>query len=110
MLYINNVFWVELQCALWGFNGGDTSMGNPYKCLHVDIMHQSDLGVFKTLVDILRVLGGSGNVLQLLDKRLLHIKATSRYQSFRIPGTEKGGYFCSNANFAAFEHRAVMQV
>jgi len=28
----------------------------------------------------------------------------------RVPGTDKGGYFESNANFAGFEHRAVMQV
>ena len=96
--------FLELQCALWGFNGGDTAVGNPYKCLHVDIMHQLDLGVFKTLVDILRILGGLGNVLQMLDKPLLYIKATSCYQSFRILGTDKGGYFRSNANFTAFEH------
>jgi hypothetical protein len=36
-----------MQCTLWGFNGGDTNMGNLYKCLHVDVKHQSDLGFSK---------------------------------------------------------------
>jgi hypothetical protein len=97
-----------VQSSLWGFNGGDTELGNPYRCIHVDMMHQSDLGVFKTLVDILRALT-TANLIQM-DNRLLMIRRSFRYQSFRLPGTDKGGYFRSNANFGAFEHRAVMQV
>ncbi len=102
-----------LQCALWGFNGGETEWGNPYKAIHVDMLHQADLGVFKTIIDILRgiVLASiNSKIFSSLDQRLFHIKKHSRYPSFRIPGTDKGGYFSSNANFAAFEHRSVMQV
>jgi hypothetical protein len=95
--------------VLSGFNGGETKMANPYKCLHVDIMHQSDIGVFKTLVDILCILAGPSTIefesLHLMDKFVLCIKNTFRYQSFKIPRTNKGG-FCSNANFAAFEHQS----
>lgn len=40
------------QCALWGFAEGDAAFGNPYRAVNVDMLHQSDLGVFKTLVDI----------------------------------------------------------
>jgi hypothetical protein len=61
-------------------------MGNPYRCLHVDIMHQSDLGVFKTLVDILCILAGPSTIesgsLHLMDKCLLCTKNTSHYQKF----------------------------
>jgi hypothetical protein len=115
------VFWYKTiitkfifsQCALWGFKAGETTIGNPYRAIHVDIMHQSDLGIFKTLVEIVRSMAISSacqSHLRVLDDRLLLIKKTSRYSSFRIPGTDKGGYFRSNANFAAFEHRAVLQV
>jgi hypothetical protein len=27
-----------------------------------------------------------------------------------VPGNERGGYFTSNANFSAAEHRSIMQV
>ncbi|CAM6050719.1 unnamed protein product, partial [Sphagnum compactum] len=33
-----------VKCALWGFNGGETEWGNPYKAIHVDMLHQADLG------------------------------------------------------------------
>jgi len=77
------------------------------------MLHQADLGVFKTIIDILRgiaLASINSKILSSLDQRLFHIKKHSRYQSFRIPGTDKGGYFSSNANFVAFEHRSVMQV
>ncbi|GAQ90875.1 hypothetical protein KFL_006960010 [Klebsormidium nitens] len=32
-----------VECALWGFNGGDTEWGNPYRAVLVDMMHQTDL-------------------------------------------------------------------
>jgi hypothetical protein len=35
-----------------GFCGGDTEFGNPYCAINVDMLHQADLGVFKTLMDI----------------------------------------------------------
>jgi len=96
-----------VHCAFWGFNGGETEWGNPYKTIHVDMRHQADLSVFKTIIDILRgiaLASINSKILSSLDQRLFHIKKHSRYPSFRIPGTDKGGYFSSNANFAAFEH------
>ncbi len=84
--------YVCVMCAL-GFNGGETEIANPYNRLHVDIMHQYDLGVFKTLVDILRILARPSTIksrsLHLMDKCLLCIKKKSRYQSFQIPITNK---------------------
>ncbi len=73
------------------------------------MLHQSDLGIFKTLVNILRSIS-SPKVHSQLDERLQEIKKRSRFSGFRIPGNDKGGYFSSQANFAAFEHRAIMQV
>ncbi len=96
-----------LQCALRRFNGGETEWGNPYKAIHVDMFHQADLSVFKTIIDILRgiVLAFvNSKILSSLDQHLFHIKKHSRYPSFQIPGTNKGGYYSSNANFVAFEH------
>ena len=100
------------QCALWGFAGGDTEFGNPYKAVNVDMLHQFDLGVFKTLVDILRsiAVSTSTTILPELDRRLLCIKNSSRFSKFLVPSTDKGGYFSSNSNYATFEHRSVMQV
>ena len=106
---------MDLQSVLWGFNGGETELGNPYQAIHVDILHQTDIGIFKTLVSCLKEMADGGEALTRkafieMDRRLLHLKKETRFSEFRIPGNDKGGYFTSNANFAAFEHRAVMQV
>ena len=76
------------------------------------MLHQADLGIFKTLMDILQSVSKELENPPLLemDRRLLVIKESARFFQFRVPGTDKGGYFTSNANFAAFEHRCVMQV
>jgi len=42
-----------VKCVLWGFNGGNIVFGNPYLAIHVDTLHQSDLGIFKIIVGIL---------------------------------------------------------
>ena len=102
-----------MQCALWGFNGGDTTMGNRYLAIYVDILHQNDLGVFKMIVGIIRdmaFISPCERKLQELDRRLLYIKENCHFPAFRIRGNEQGGYFVSQANFAGFEHRAVLQV
>jgi hypothetical protein len=76
------------------------------------MLHQADLGVFKVLVDIVIEISQiiTPNPLPILDKRLAKIKKSSRFFQFRVPGSVKDGYFSSNANYAAFEHRAIMQV
>ena len=102
-----------MKCALWGFNGGTTPLGNPYLAIHVDTLHQSDLGIFKMIVGILRDMAAVNPracKLKEMDRRLSYIKKNCRFSAFRIPGNENGGYFVSQANFAGFEHRAIMQV
>jgi hypothetical protein len=94
-----------MQCALWGYNGGESDVGCPYKCIHVDALHQWNLGIFKILVDVLCMNDKTHNwILQEIDSHLSYIKSTSCHQSFWIPSIERGGYFSSNVNFAAFEH------
>jgi hypothetical protein len=102
-----------LQCALWGFNGGEIEWGNPYKTIHVDMLYQAYLGVFKTIINILRgiVLASiNSKIFSSLDWCFFHINKHSRYPSFQILGIDKGGYFSSNANFVAFEHQSIMHV
>ncbi len=79
----------------------------------MDILHQAYLSVFKTIIDILwgiTLASINSKILSSLDQCLFCIKKHSRYPSFQILGTNKGGYFSSNANFATFEQRFVMQV
>jgi hypothetical protein len=75
------------------------------------MLHQTNLGVFKMIIDILQgiaLTSINSKILSSLDQHLFHIKKHSRYQSFWIPGTEKGGCFSSNAKFVTFEHQFVM--
>ena len=76
------------------------------------MLHQADLGVFKTLMDVAREISKElmPNPIPILDRRLAMLKDSDRFHLYRIPGNERGGYFTSNANFATFEHRSVMQV
>jgi hypothetical protein len=85
-------------------------MGNPYLALHVDILHQSNLGVFKTLVSIIRNIAMENphqHVLKEMDRRLFTIKNKSRFPNFQVPGNEKSKYFSDQENFVAYEHRVV---
>lgn len=101
-----------MKCALWDFAGGDTEFGNPYLAINIDMLHQADLGVFKTLMNIVQDMSKELDVNPILelDRRLSVIKVSERFFEFQIPGSDRGGYFTSNANFAAFEHRSIMQV
>ena len=92
--------------------GGETEFGNPYRAINVDMLHQANLGIFKTIVEIVQNMGKqlTSNPLLELDRRLMIIKETSRFFQFQVPGTNKGGYSSSNASYAAFEHRCIMQV
>ena len=76
------------------------------------MLHQADMGVFKTLMDVAREISKelTPNPIPILDRRLAILKASARFHLYRIPGNKRGGYFTSNANFAASEHRLVMQV
>jgi len=68
-----NCYQILWDSALWGFNGDMTPLGNLYLSIRVDVLHQSDIGIFKMLVDILHRLV-SPYVVQVLDDRLMVIK------------------------------------
>ena len=76
------------------------------------MLHQVDLGIFKTLVQIIRSIAQetSSFIFPELDTRLQKIKEVGRYYQYRLPGTNFGRYFVSNANFVAFKHWSVIQV
>ncbi len=79
---------------LWGFNGGESDLRCLYEYIHVDTLHQSDLGVFKTIGDVLCKDDNTHNwILQEMDHHLLYIRRTSCHPSFQIPGMERGGRF-----------------
>ncbi|CAI5963178.1 unnamed protein product [Closterium sp. NIES-65] len=97
--------------ALWGFRGGHSLVGNPYRSLLVEVMHALDLGVFLHIVSCIRAYyARDREFLRTLDIELQRIATDTRISGFRIPSSEKGGYFAGAARFQAFEHRAVMQV
>lgn len=67
-------------------------MGNPYQSIHVDTLHQSDIGIFKMIVGIYREIAETTpglRILEKLDQRLSQIKHGCRYPGFRIPGMIK---------------------
>ncbi|CAI5485924.1 unnamed protein product, partial [Closterium sp. Naga37s-1] len=97
-----------VKSALWGFRFGETSFGNPYRQLMVDIMHMSSLGVYKHIVDSLKQ-QLSNEALRQLDRALSTVTQYSRQSFFRLPA-HTDGYFSGNATFYAFQHQAVMQV
>jgi len=75
--------------ALWGFAGGETEIGNPYRAINVDVLHQADLGVFKTLMDVVQEISKelNPNPIAQLDERIMEIKEAARFFHFRLPGS-----------------------
>jgi hypothetical protein len=61
---------------LWNFAAGYIDYRNPYLAINVDMFHQEDLGIFKTLMDIVISVSKElrDNSLPILDKRLTIIK------------------------------------
>ena len=80
-----------------------------YQCRYVT---SSRPWSFKTLVHILRSIAKeiSSQILTKLDNRLYLIKDIRRFYQFRLLCINSGGFFGSNANFAACEYSSVMQV
>ena len=104
-----------MQPAIYGFSGDNEAWNQPHERVQVDILHQSDIGVFPTLMDavIIAGVGSSGTRLAKdIEANLMEIRATCRFADLRIPGSDKGGYFTSKSRskFAGFEHRGIMQV
>ena len=78
-------------------------------------MHQTDLGVFPVICNAIidaAVAAGKKKAAKMIERNLMLLKAGCRWPDLRIPGSEHGGYFTSESRskFAAFEHRAIMQV
>jgi hypothetical protein len=85
-----------LQCALWGFNGGEIEWGNPYKAIHVDILHQAYLGVFKTIIDILHgiaLASINSQILSSLDNAFLILKNIQGTHHFEFLELTRVGIF-----------------
>ena len=76
------------------------------------MLHQANLGVFKTLMDVLQEMSKelNPNPISQLDERIIAIKESARFFNFRLPGSSQEGYFTSAANFVTFEHHSIMQV
>jgi len=54
---------------------------NPYLSIHVEVLHQNNIGIIKMLMDILRQLV-SPHVLQAFDDKSMVIKETCQYPNF----------------------------
>ena len=74
-----------LKCAPWDFAGGDTEFGNPYLAINIDMLHQADLGVFKTLMNIVQDMSKELDVnpIPKLDRRLSVIKESACFFEFQ---------------------------
>ena len=62
--------------------------GNPYLAIQVDVLHQTNVGIFKMLIGILRSMASGGDIMHSraikeLDRRVLVIKKEARYAHFR---------------------------
>lgn len=71
-------------------------MGNSYKALHVDFLHQSDVEIFKMFVGIIRDIAIENprrHILQELDNRLMRPKEEASFAHFCILGNENKGLF-----------------
>ena len=76
------------------------------------MLHQVDLAVFKTLMDVLQEMSKelNPNPISQLDERIMAIKESASFFNFRLHGSSREGYFTSAANFAAFEHSSIMHM
>jgi len=82
-----------VKCALWGFNGGNMKLDNLYLAIHVGTLHQSNLGIFKMIVNILWDIASihpRQSKLKELDRRVLFIKKNCWFPSFGILSNEHG--------------------
>jgi hypothetical protein len=76
------------------------------------MFHQADLGISKTLVQIIWSIAQetSSIILPKLDIRLQKAKEIGRYYQYHLSCTNSGGYFVFNANLTTFKHRLVIQI
>ncbi len=83
-------------------------MANPYDALMVETLHQTDQGVFKHMITILREDLLKYDALTSLEKRMKTLRDDYYIPSLKtIPGY---GFWMNNTNVQGHEFRAVMQV
>ncbi|CAI5484419.1 unnamed protein product [Closterium sp. Yama58-4] len=95
------------QCVLSRWNFSHTTWGNPFGACVADIMHVLDSGMaLHMLENHIAVL--SKPEWRDVERRKKTIKGETPSVILRLPGGSS--YFMSGANYAAFEHRSMMQV
>ncbi|CAI5469837.1 unnamed protein product [Closterium sp. Yama58-4] len=94
-------------CVLARWNFGNTTWGNVYLACLADILHVLDSGVFIHMME--EYLSPLGKVeIRILERRKKEFKSDTPSVLLRIPGGSS--FFLSGAHYAAFEHRAMMQI
>ncbi|CAI5482006.1 unnamed protein product [Closterium sp. Yama58-4] len=95
------------ECVLARWNFGNTTWGNVYLACLADILHVLDSGVFVHMME--EYLSPLGKVeIRILERRKKEFKSDTPSVLLRIPG--RSSFFLSGAHYAAFEHRAMMQI
>ncbi|CAI5480000.1 unnamed protein product [Closterium sp. Yama58-4] len=97
----------RILCVLHRWNFADTEWGNVYLACLADTLHVLDSGVLIHMMDT--YIEPLGKVeMRLLERRKKEFKAITPSVLLRIPGGS--AFFSSGANYAAFEHRSMMQI
>ncbi|CAI5487279.1 unnamed protein product [Closterium sp. Naga37s-1] len=95
-----------MQCVLSRWNFSHTTWGNPFGACVADIMHVLDSGMALHLLENnIAVLSKPGR--RDVERRKKTTKGETPNVLLRLPGGSS--YFLSGANYAAFEHRSMMQ-
>ncbi|CAI5477452.1 unnamed protein product [Closterium sp. Yama58-4] len=96
-----------IECVLHRWNFADTEWGNVYLACLADTLHVLDSGVLIHMMDT--YIEPLGKVeMRLLEQRKKEFKAITPSVLLRIP--RGSAFFSSGANYAAFEHRSMMQI
>ncbi|CAI5459074.1 unnamed protein product [Closterium sp. Yama58-4] len=96
-----------VECVLSRWNFSHTTWGNPFGACAADIMHVLDSGMaLHMLENHIAVLSKPER--RDVERRKKTTKGETPSVILRLPGGSS--YFMSGANYAAFEHRSMMQV
>ncbi|CAI5969399.1 unnamed protein product [Closterium sp. NIES-64] len=98
---------LHVQCVLRRWNFSDTEWGNPYGASVADTIHVLDSGVALHMIEC-HIDTLSKPERRVVEGRKKTTKTETPSTVLRLPGGTS--YLASGANYAAFEHRAMMQV
>ncbi|CAI5475251.1 unnamed protein product [Closterium sp. Yama58-4] len=96
-----------IECVLSRWNFSDTEWGNPYGASVADTIHVLDSGVALHMIEC-HIDTLSKPERRTVEGRKKTTKTETPSTVLRLPGGSS--YLASGANYAAFEHRAMMQV